>query len=78
VRIVAEIPLNLTDPAIFRPDITEVDIFWAASAEVKAAVMRKFAETGAKAVIARDVPPAPAGSGWQNIVGTPYSLYRLH
>ena len=78
VRIVAEIPLNLTDPAIFRPDITEVDIFWAARAEVKAAVMRKFAETGAKAVIARDVPPAPAGSGWQNIVGTPYSLYRLH
>ena len=77
VRIVAEIPFDIWDPVLREPDITEVSIFWAASAEEKAAVMRKLAETHAKAVIARDVPPGPAGSGWQRIVGTPYSVYRL-
>lgn len=77
VRIVAEIPFDVWDPALRTPDISDVDIFWAASAEEKAAVMRKFAETGAKVAIARDVPLGPAGSGWQNIVGTPYSVYRF-
>ena len=67
VRIVAEIPLDVWDLAVREPEISDVDIFWAASAEERAAVMRKLAETGAKVAIARDVPPGPAGSGWQRI-----------
>jgi hypothetical protein len=77
VRIVAEIPLNIWDSSVKKPDISDVDIFWAASAEEKAAVMRKLAETGAKVAIARDVPPGQASSGWQRIVGTAYSVYHL-
>ena len=77
VRIVAEIPVDVWDPAVRTPEISDVDVFWAASAEEKASVMRKLAETGAKVAIARDVPPGPIGSGWQNIVGTQYFVYRL-
>ena len=77
VRIVAEIPLNVWDYLVKTPEISDVDIFWAASAEEKAVVLRKLAETGAKVAVARDVPPGPAGSGWQRVVGTPYSIYRF-
>ena len=77
VKIVAEIPFDVWDPVVRSPDISDVDIFWAAGPEVRAAVMRKLAETGAKAVIARDVRPGPAASGWQEIAGTPYSIYKL-
>jgi hypothetical protein len=77
LRIVAEITLDVWDPVLRKPEISDVEIFWSANAEEKAAVMRKLAETGAKAAVARDVPPGPPGSGWQRIVGTPYSVYRL-
>lgn len=77
VRIVAEIPFDLWDPVVRKPDISDVDIFWAASAGEKAAVMRKLSETGAKAAIARDVPSGQSGLGWRQIVGTPYSVYPL-
>jgi hypothetical protein len=77
VRIVAEIPFDVWDPVVRTPDVSDVDVFWAAGAEERAAVMRKFAETGAKVAIARDVPPGPAGFGWQRIIGTHYFLYPL-
>jgi hypothetical protein len=77
VRIVAEIPFDVWDPVVRTPDVSDVDAFWAAGAEVRAAVMRKFAETGAKVAIARDVPSGPAGFGWRKITGTHYSVYRL-
>jgi hypothetical protein len=78
VRIVAEIPYDVWDPALRVPDVTDVDIFWGASADEKAAVMREFAKTGAKAVVARDVPPGTAGLGWQRVPKTTYSIYRLY
>jgi 4-amino-4-deoxy-L-arabinose transferase-like glycosyltransferase len=77
LRIVAEIPFDVWDPVIHVPDISDVDIFWATSAAERATVMRKLAATGAKAVIARDVPSGPAGLGWQRVTGTPYSVFRL-
>jgi hypothetical protein len=77
VRIVAEIPLDVWDPTVRKPEISDVDLFWAASAEEKAVVLGKLAATGAKIAIAQAVPPGPAGSGWQNIAGTSYSLHRL-
>ncbi len=77
VKIVAEIPFDVWDPVVRTPDISDVEVFWAAGPEVRAAVMRKLAETGAKAVIARDVRPGPAAFGWQEIAGTPYSIYIL-
>jgi hypothetical protein len=77
LRIVAEIPFALGDPVLQVPGISDVDVFWATSAEERRAVMRKLAETGAKAVIARDVPLGPAGLGWQKVTGTPYSIYHL-
>jgi hypothetical protein len=77
VRIVAEIPFDVWDPALLKPDVSDVEIFWAASPQEKAAVMRKLAETGAKVAVATDVPPGSASAGWRRIEGTPYSVYPL-
>jgi hypothetical protein len=77
LRIVAEIPFDVWDPVVRTPDLSDVDIFWAASAEVREAVLRKLAETGAKVAVAKDVPAGPAGLGWHRITGTPYSVYHL-
>jgi hypothetical protein len=77
LRIVAEIPYDVWDPVVRTPDVSDVDIFWAASPDVRAAVMRQLAQTGARVAIAKDVPQGPAGFGWERIAGTPYSVYRL-
>jgi 4-amino-4-deoxy-L-arabinose transferase-like glycosyltransferase len=74
VRIVAEIPFDVWDPVVRTPDRSDVDVFWAASADVRTTVMQRLAETGAKAVIARDVPAGPAGLGWQRVADTSYSI----
>ena len=77
VKIVAEIPFDIWDPVLLSPEVSDVDIFWAASREEKANVMRKLAETGAKVVVTQNAPPGADGAGWQRIVGTSYSVYRF-
>jgi hypothetical protein len=77
LRIVGEIPWDVWDPVVRMPEVSDVEIFWLASGEEKAAVIRKLAETGAKAIVARDVPPGTVGAGWQRVAGTPYSVYHF-
>jgi 4-amino-4-deoxy-L-arabinose transferase-like glycosyltransferase len=77
VRIVVEIPYDVWDPALRAPETTDVEYFWGLSAVERATVMQKLAATGARVVVVRDVPPGPAGLGWQRIAGTAYSVRRL-
>jgi len=55
----------------------DVESFWGAGPELKAQVLSLFAKSGAKAVIARDVPPMFFADGWRQVTGTNYFVLML-
>lgn len=65
VRVVAEIPID------------EKDQFWAADNAVKAQVIETFRRTGAKVIIADQVPVLASTDGWQRIGRTSFYAYLL-
>jgi len=65
VKIVAEI-------------IVENDkIFWALNDSVKSKVLKTLTETGAKLIVAQNLPSYISASGWQRIGNTDYYVYVL-
>jgi len=54
-----------------------VESFWGARPELKAQVLSLFAKSGAKAVVARDVPPKFVADGWKQVAGTSYFVLRI-
>jgi hypothetical protein len=65
VKIVAEIPVDSV------PD------FWESNRETQSQVLLAIARTGAKAVVARDVPRVFWGRGWRQVPGTFYYIHLL-
>ena len=55
----------------------DVESFWEARPEQKAQVLNLFAKSGAKAVIARDVPSTRVADGWRQVAGTSYFILML-
>ena len=51
--------------------------FWEASGSTRQAVLEAFAEAGAEAVIADQVPPAGPGNGWRQVGHTSHWAYFL-
>jgi hypothetical protein len=64
-KIVAEIPAD------------NVNDFWQASPEVQAQALEVIARTGAKAVVARNVPAAFRSRGWTPVPRSAYSIRLL-
>jgi hypothetical protein len=64
VRIVAEMPGNEQN-------------FWAADPGVKSQVIKIFASTGAKIIVAEEGPSYGSTSGWQTIENTGHYVYML-
>lgn len=73
VRIVAEIPSKGLYQEITAGD---TESYHAATGEVRARVLEKFAATGARVVIT-DEPPEAGDAGWIKIGNTKYYLYNL-
>jgi hypothetical protein len=65
VKIVAEIPFDGA------PD------FWQSSPEVQSQVLNVIARTGAKVVVARDVPMLFRDRGWKQVPRSPYYIHLL-
>jgi len=64
-KIVAEIPF------------TDVDDFWAADRSVRLQVIDRLATTGAKAIVASNIPHLARTDKWQRIGSTGYYAYLL-
>jgi 4-amino-4-deoxy-L-arabinose transferase-like glycosyltransferase len=58
-------------------DSDDEDRFWHADSSVRAQVYRKFAETSAKVVVSKDIPPLILADGWERIENTNYYVYIL-
>jgi hypothetical protein len=58
-------------------DFSDEDRFWHADSSVRSLVYRKFAETGAKVVLSKDIPPLILADGWEKIDNTNYYVYVL-
>jgi hypothetical protein len=58
-------------------DVFGADRFWHADTSVRSQVYRKFAETGAKVVLSKDIPPLILADGWEKIDSTNYYVYVL-
>ena len=54
-----------------------VEAFWAASPELRLKVTTLLAQTGAKAVVARDVPSRSLADGWKKVSNTNYYVLLL-
>ncbi len=54
-----------------------VESFWEARPELKAQVLNLFAKSGAKAVVAKNVPPMFVADGWRQVSGTSYFVFML-
>ncbi len=65
VTIVAEIPMN------------GVSSYWAATPEQKMEAIHAFVRAGARAVVAKDVPPLLLGDGWERVGSTDFYVLRL-
>lgn len=65
VRIVAEMPSE------------DVGHFWAANAALQSEVIRTFASTGAKVIVAEKAPEYASSVGWQKIKNTDFFVYLL-
>jgi hypothetical protein len=75
VSIIAEVPYQphvAPGEASFSPE--NVDKFWESSSNVRSRVMEKFAQSGARAVVAEMRRPEPPGS-WIRIDHTAYCAY---
>lgn len=62
--------------------VSEIDFlgenrFWHADSSLRNQVYRKFAETGAKVVVSKDIPPLFLADGWEKIDNTNYYVYVL-
>src|SRR5712692_2828247 len=56
---------------------TDIDRFWTADSRVRSEVIKDLAQTGAKAIVARDVPQTVFENDWQRVEGTDYRAYAL-
>ena len=66
VQIVAE---------IYSPQVAD---FWAADHSIKSQVINAFATTGAKVIVAQNVPSLASTRDWQRIGNTSYHAYMFH
>lgn len=55
----------------------DVAMFWAVDRSVRAEIIKAFAATGARAIIAENVPANISADGWRRIGNTPYFVYLL-
>jgi hypothetical protein len=55
----------------------EADPFWLGDAEAQARVIKAFASSGAKAIVAESVPDYPSLTGWQRLGSTGHYAYLL-
>ena len=55
----------------------EADPFWRGSPSFQSRIIEAFRSTGAKAIVAEDVPPYARFKGWQQINDTNYYIYLL-
>jgi hypothetical protein len=55
----------------------EADPFWLGDAEAQARVIKAFASSGAKAIVAESVPDYASLTGWQRLGSTGHSVYLL-
>jgi hypothetical protein len=74
LRIVAEIP---SPGPLGEISAGDTERFWSAGEEVRSQVMKKFAATGAKVVIADRLPLLFPRDGWRRIGQTDYYVYPL-
>jgi hypothetical protein len=51
--------------------------FWLGDAEAQARVIKAFASSGAKAIVAESVPDYASLTGWQRLGSTGHSVYLL-
>jgi len=51
--------------------------FWAADEKTRSEILEIFAKTGARGVVAREVPPVAASAGWHALGNSGFSFYRL-
>lgn len=58
-------------------DFLDEDHFWHADSSVRNQVYRKFAQTGAKVVVSKNIPPLILADGWEKIGNTNYYVYVL-
>ena len=65
VRIVAEMPISAAEP------------FWVADSALQDDVIQAFADTGAKAIVAEDVPSYASLPHWQQVGHSNYFIYLL-
>jgi hypothetical protein len=65
-RIIAEIPDEY------------IDDFWKSKDDVKNELIKTFKTTGAKALIAKDIPLPVHKEGWQRVGNTDYYVYMLN
>lgn len=56
----------------------QADPFWLGDSALQEEVLAAFAETGARAVVAEDVPSYAKLSGWHQIDDSSYYIYLLH
>jgi hypothetical protein len=55
----------------------EADAFWLGDPSMQSEVIRAFATTGAKAIVAEDVPSYASLSGWRQVGNSNYYIYIL-
>jgi len=65
VSIVSEVPLRGESS------------FWAATPELRSQVFNLFVHSGAKAVVAMEIPPELVPDGWERVMGTDYYILKL-
>jgi hypothetical protein len=71
VRIVAEVYFRYDEPD------TEKNNYWAANPSTKNQINQAFAQTGAKVIVANNVPSWASTTGWFRIENTSYYVYCL-
>ena len=71
LHVICEIPAQNLEA-----NTGQMRIFWSSSPEVQAAVLEAFAKTGARVVIANEVPPWAGTAGWTRI-GSSIYYYRF-
>ncbi|HVF11314.1 MAG TPA: hypothetical protein VNA16_10945, partial [Abditibacteriaceae bacterium] len=80
VQIIAELPernrfLPIDDDNLIRSQA--VDEFWKADVSVRNRAVEAFARTGAKIIVAENIPSTANASGWERIGTTDYYFYTL-
>ena len=55
-------------------EVYDASQFWSATPELKSKAISQLTHSGAKAIVARDVPGEFIGAGWQRVPNTNYCL----